>query len=105
MARGIHIPLLLTVGVVGTALGGESERPRMHRVQPMSVQLVLVYCLTAEPSRCIEQRPLPADHSAGLMACLTAAQIEAARWLVMHPDYFLAEYRCEIGNRSPERGT
>lgn len=69
----------------------------------MLVQLVLVYCLSAEPSRCVEQRPLPADPEAGLTACLVAAQPEAVRWLATRPDYVLARYRCEIGSRPSER--
>ena len=67
----------------------------------MLVRLVLVYCPSAEPSRCIEQRPLPADLEAGPTACLIAAQPEAARWLATHPDHVLARYRCEIGGSRP----
>lgn len=69
----------------------------------MLVQLVLVYCLAAEPARCVEQRTLPAEPEAGLAACLVAAQPEAARWLSTHPDYVLSRYRCEMGQRNQER--
>ena len=47
----------------------------------MLVQLVLVYCLAAEPSRCVEQRPVPEQPGLGLMACMAGAQPAAARWL------------------------
>lgn len=70
----------------------------------MLVQLVLVYCLAAEPSRCVERRPVSAEPSPGLMACIAGAQPEAARWLAAHPDYVLARYRCELGGKATERG-
>ena len=49
----------------------------------MLVQLVLVYCLAAEPSRCVEQRPVPEQPGLGLLACVAGAQPEAARWLAV----------------------
>ena len=70
----------------------------------MLVQLVLVYCLAAEPSRCTEQRPVPEQPGLGLMACVAGAQPEAARWLAAHPHYVLARVRCEMGNKATERG-
>jgi hypothetical protein len=70
----------------------------------MLVQLVLVYCLAAEPSRCVEQRPVPEQPGLGLMACVAGAQPAAARWLSAHPEYVLARYRCEMGSKATERG-
>lgn len=69
----------------------------------MLVQLVLVYCLAAEPSRCVEQRPVAEEPGLGLMACVTGAQHEAARWLATRPHYVLARFRCELGSKSTER--
>ena len=70
----------------------------------MLVQLVLVYCLSTDPGRCIEHRPISVEPTPGLMACVAGAQPEAARWLVEHPQYVLARYRCEMGSKSTERG-
>ena len=47
----------------------------------MLVQLVLVYCLTADPAKCVEHRPIAADQPTGMAACMHGAQPEAARWL------------------------
>lgn len=69
----------------------------------MLAQLVLVYCLAAEPSRCVEQRPVAEDPSLGLMACVTGAQPEAARWLATRPQYVLARFRCDLGSKITER--
>ncbi len=70
----------------------------------MLVQLVLVYCLAAEPSRCVEQRPVPEQPGVGLMSCIAGAQPAAARWLADRPDYVLARVRCEMGGKATERG-
>jgi hypothetical protein len=71
----------------------------------MLAQLILVYCLAADPSRCIEQRPIVEEPGLGLVGCVVGAQPEAARWLATHPGYVLARYRCELGSRSTERST
>lgn len=69
----------------------------------MLVQLVLVYCLAAEPSRCVEERPVAVEPGAGLMACIAGAQPEAVRWLATHPHHVLARFRCELGGKGTER--
>ncbi|CAH2601204.1 conserved protein of unknown function [Rhodovastum atsumiense] len=65
------------------------------------VQLVLIYCLAANATSCVEKRPLLADMN-GLAACMVAAQPMAAEFIAGHPDYRLARWRCEIGKR-PEK--
>jgi len=64
------------------------------------VQLVLTYCLVAEPMRCVDHRPISDPTSeAGLHSCVLGAQPEAARWLTEHPGYELRRWRCEMGRR------
>lgn len=62
--------------------------------------LVLVFCLQASPSSCVEQRPIE-----GLppLACIVHAQEYAANWLADHPKWMLARWRCEhnIPHREP----
>ncbi len=70
----------------------------------MLVQLVLVHCMAAEPSRCVEQRPVSQQPSLGVMACMAGAQPEAARWLADRRGYLLARVRCETGSKTIERG-
>lgn len=60
------------------------------------VQLVLVYCLVASPATCREQRPI-IDGGISAMACMVGGQQAGARWVIEHPRWFLARWRCEIG--------
>lgn len=62
------------------------------------IELVLVYCLTADSHTCVERRPVLDDIS-GPMACMTAAQPLAAQYLAEHPKYRLSTWRCELHNR------
>jgi hypothetical protein len=70
----------------------------------MLVQLVPVYCLGADPSRCMEHRPMAAETAPGLMSCVAGAQPGAARWLAEHPQFVRVRYRCEMGHKSTECG-
>ncbi len=58
------------------------------------IELVVVYCLAADPKQCVEQHspldsPLP-------MTCMVAGQQQAAAYVWEHPKYRLARWRCEV---------
>lgn len=55
--------------------------------------LVLVLCLQASPSSCVEQRPW-GDMSP--MECVLRGQVYAADWLADHPKWRFARWRCEV---------
>lgn len=57
------------------------------------IELVLVFCLSASPGSCEEQRPLVPDLS--LVSCLTQGQQIAQEWLADHPKWTLTAWRCE----------
>ncbi len=68
------------------------------------VQLFLLYCLTANPTQCVERHPVPMyGTQPSIMGCMTAAQPTAAEFLREHPNYFLKRWRCKIGNRAEDR--
>ncbi len=59
------------------------------------IELVLVYCLSSSPDRCVERREAlvpPVD----MMSCTMRAQMTATDYLEAHPTYRLAGFRCEI---------
>jgi hypothetical protein len=59
------------------------------------IELVLVYCLSADPDRCTEQRPIFEEPLSG-MACMMNAQKVALNYVAEHPEWHLARWRCEI---------
>lgn len=56
------------------------------------VELVLTVCLLAAPESCRQERPLLEPLSP--MACVMEGQIHASRWVVEHPAWRLARWRC-----------
>ncbi len=62
------------------------------------VQLVLIYCLNAHATTCIERRPV-LETAGSPMACMVQAQPIAAEYLREHPAYSLSHWRCEISNK------
>jgi hypothetical protein len=54
--------------------------------------LVLVFCLQASPSACVEQHPID---DIDPVACAFRAEEYAANWLSNHPKWILSRWRCE----------
>ncbi len=67
----------------------------------MVIQLVLVYCLSADRLSCIEKRPIP-EFPLSVMGCMIGAQPTALDFLREHPNYELSSWRCEI-NKPAEK--
>jgi len=65
------------------------------------IQLVLVYCLSADRLSCIEKRPIP-EFPLSVMGCMIGAQPTALDFIREHPNYELSSWRCEI-NKPAEK--
>lgn len=59
------------------------------------IDLVLVYCLSAAPQRCVERRD-PFESWGDPVACMMGAEIEAQQYLRDHPKWHLARWKCEV---------
>ncbi len=59
------------------------------------IEMVLVYCLVADPSRFVEQRPVFEDPLTP-MACMLTAQTVALDYVKEHPQYQFSRWRCEL---------
>jgi hypothetical protein len=59
------------------------------------IELVLVYCLSADTTSCIEKR-LPMEDFPTPAACTMGAQLRAQEYLADHPKYMLKGWRCEV---------
>lgn len=82
---------------------GEAERPddqsresggngptREDRV----IELVLVFCMVADPGNCLEQRPT-FEEPLTAASCLMNAQQMAVEYVREHPTWQLKGWRCE----------
>lgn len=58
------------------------------------IELVIVYCLSADTNTCIEKR-LAMEDFPTTAACTMGAQQRAQEYLVEHPKYMLKKWRCE----------
>ena len=56
------------------------------------IELVIVYCLSAAPDRCVERRT--EMENSGPMACTMTAQTLAQQYLATHPAYRMSGWRC-----------
>jgi hypothetical protein len=60
--------------------------------------LILVMCLTTDPSQCQEVKP--ALERTSLQECYLQAQVWASQWVDEHPKWRFVKSRCEIGGQS-----
>jgi len=58
------------------------------------IELVLVYCLSNSPDRCLEKREA-LEAPVNMISCTMRAQNSAQEYLQTHPLYKLASWRCE----------
>jgi hypothetical protein len=59
------------------------------------IELVIVYCLSADAQSCVEKR-LSMENFPTPAACTMGAQQRAQEYLAEHPKYHLKVWRCEI---------
>jgi hypothetical protein len=59
------------------------------------IELVVIYCLRADPTQCVERREAMTDY-ASVAACTGQAQVVAREYLAGHPRWMLKGWRCEI---------
>jgi hypothetical protein len=59
------------------------------------IELVLVYCLSDVPDRCVERREALSENITP-MQCTIDAQQRAQVYLASHPLYRLVRWRCEV---------
>jgi hypothetical protein len=59
------------------------------------IQLVLIYCLVANPASCVEARPA-FEQPLTPMSCMMNAQMVAQQYVTTHPEWRLSSWRCEV---------
>jgi hypothetical protein len=61
----------------------------------MMVALLITFCLSASPDRCVERADF--DAMAGLPQCMIAGQQAGAEWTKQHPQWVMRGFRCRMG--------
>ncbi len=59
------------------------------------IELVLVYCLSSDLDRCLEQREMR-EEVGSAMECTMKAQTTAREYVEEHPRFRLQGWRCEV---------
>jgi hypothetical protein len=58
-------------------------------------QLVLTVCSLVQGAQCRELPAIPLEASISPMTCVVASQIEGAKWISEHPNFYLHRMTCE----------
>lgn len=58
-------------------------------------ELVFTVCSIVQGAACRELNPMPLREEAHMIACLMATQIEGAKWVNAHPNFYIAKAKCQ----------
>lgn len=64
------------------------------------IALVLSVCSIVEGAACRELPPIPLQPNAGIIGCLIASQIEGAKWVSEHPNFYVHRAKCTQPRRA-----
>jgi hypothetical protein len=59
------------------------------------LELVFTVCSIVQGAGCRELNPMPLQENTHMIACLMASQIEGARWVEAHPNFYIARSKCQ----------
>ena len=62
------------------------------------IELVLTVCTVVQGANC-RNEPIPFQGSAGMVECLMASQVEAARWIEHNPTFYVRRITCRPAKR------
>lgn len=63
------------------------------------LELVFTVCSLVQGASCKELPPLALQEHTMITGCLLASQIEAARWVERHPNYYVQRAVCQPAGR------
>ena len=56
--------------------------------------LILSVCSLVEGAACRELPPIPLQPSTTIVGCLMASQVEGAKWINDHPNFYIRKVTC-----------
>jgi hypothetical protein len=61
--------------------------------------LTFTVCSIVQGAACRDLPPMPLNANVGPMGCMIASQIEGAKWVVEHPNFYIHRARCAPFNK------
>lgn len=59
------------------------------------LELVFTVCSVVAGATCKELSPVPLEDHVGLIGCVIASQVEAAKWAETHPNHYVSRATCQ----------
>ncbi len=63
------------------------------------LELVFTVCSIVQGANCHELQPIRLQENTMMVACLMATQIEGAKWVEEHPNYYVIRATCQPAGR------
>lgn len=58
-------------------------------------ELVFTVCSLVAGASCSTMNPIPLEEHVGMTGCIIASQIEGAKWIESHPNYYISRSTCQ----------
>jgi hypothetical protein len=58
-------------------------------------ELIFTVCSVLVGASCRQENPIQLEEHVGMMGCLVASQIEGAKWVEAHPNFYVTRYTCQ----------
>jgi hypothetical protein len=59
------------------------------------LELVFTVCSVVSGASCHELAPMNLQENTSMMGCLMASQVEGARWVSSHPNFYISRATCQ----------
>jgi hypothetical protein len=59
------------------------------------LELIFTVCSIVHGAGCRDLNPMPLQENANMIACMMASQIEGAKWVQSHPNFYIAKAKCQ----------
>lgn len=62
------------------------------------LELVFTVCSIVQGAHCHELQPIHLQENATMVGCVTASQLEGAKWVETHPNFYIRRATCRPAN-------
>ena len=62
-------------------------------------ELIFTVCSIVQGAHCRDLSPMPLDVGSQAIACAIASQVEGAKWITGHPNFYIERATCQPAGR------